>query len=99
MDVLLTVGADIDAKNDHGNTPLILAAVVQKFEIVYWLLIRGADYTLTNKNGYSCLNRIARGQQLLKGVPDHPEAPWLAKVIAWLEERGVELPPPRRPVS
>ncbi len=41
--MLLTRGADIEAKNRHGDTPLIVAASYGKKEIVCLLLDSGAQ--------------------------------------------------------
>ena len=48
---LLTAGADINAKNEGGNTPLILAANQGDKEIVQILLEAGADVSVIAKDG------------------------------------------------
>ncbi len=52
---LLTCGADIDARDGHGQTALILAAVEGNGPVVAWLVERGAALDHTAKYGLSAL--------------------------------------------
>ncbi len=52
---LLNNGADINAKTNDGNTALILAAELNKKNLIDLLLDRGADVNATNLQGYSAL--------------------------------------------
>jgi ankyrin repeat protein len=45
LDTLVHLGADINAKDDQGNTPLYYAAHYGHFEIVEYLVAKGADQT------------------------------------------------------
>ena len=53
---LLTAGADINAKNEGDNTPLILAANYGDKEIVQILLEAGADISSVAKDGKKALD-------------------------------------------
>lgn len=46
---LIRAGADIDAQDDHGNTPLSIAASLGQEDTLNLLLESGADETIANK--------------------------------------------------
>ena len=52
---LLTIKADMEAKNSEGQTPLILATSENKKEIVKLLLMKGADRWQADNNGRTAL--------------------------------------------
>jgi ankyrin repeat protein len=52
---LLTGGADIDARDRHGQTALMLAAADGRAAVVAWLAARGAALNTTAKYGLSAL--------------------------------------------
>jgi ankyrin repeat protein len=54
---LLANGADIDARDEHSNTPLILAVEGNKVEIVKVLLERGAAIDARDEHGHTPLIR------------------------------------------
>lgn len=87
--LLLDAGADINAESSNGDFPVIVAANFGRFDIVYELLERGADYTVTNKNGQNLVGLIAVKRKALN--PDHELYQWLEKVSAWLAAKGVDL--------
>ena len=85
-------GLDIEAPNRDGTTVAMKVAGLRD-DILYELLVRGADYERRNAAGYSVLDRLAfQGQFKYAGTPGQR---LFEKVVAWLGERGVELPPPR----
>jgi len=51
LTILLDAGADINALNDNGQTPLHIATFWDNAEAVKLLLDRGADKTIKNKSG------------------------------------------------
>jgi ankyrin repeat protein len=53
--VLLAHGADVNAQQDHGETPLYMAASWGNLEVVELLLAHGADINMPNKTGYTSL--------------------------------------------
>jgi hypothetical protein len=55
LDALLSRGADIDARDRHGQTAVMLAAVEGNARVVEWLAMHGADLDHTAKFGLSAL--------------------------------------------
>jgi len=51
LTILLDAGADINALNDNGQTPLHIAVFWNNVDAVKLLLDRGADQTIKNKSG------------------------------------------------
>ena len=97
MIFLLDSGANINARSQGnaaswikgGDTPVMTAATTLQYEVVYELLVRGADYTVKNEIGIDLAHRVASKRGVF--IPGSDQAKWLAKVIAWLEERGVNI--------
>ena len=61
INLLLELGADIEAKNYDGNTALMYAAFWGKTEMVNLLLKRGANIEAKNDNGNTALMYAAYG--------------------------------------
>lgn len=91
IETLLAAGADINAKAKDGDTPVIVAAGVARFELVHKLLERGADYSIKDGIGRDLADAVASNIGLLK--PGSESAKWQAKVIEWLQGKGVVIPP------
>ena len=51
IDLLIEHGADIDAQNADGRTPLMLASVKGDTELVDYLLDYGAERNIKDKTG------------------------------------------------
>ena len=49
-------GADINARNEHGQTPLMMACLLGKTNIVRLMFQLGADASIGEKDGYTCLH-------------------------------------------
>lgn len=68
MEFMIKFGADVNAQDKHGVTPLMAAAAIGSKDIVCLLLKNGADKTLKAKNGWTAFvyalannnNEIAR---------------------------------------
>lgn len=88
--LILDAGADINAKNNHNEPPIFKAATLGQFDLVLQMLNRGADYKIKNKNGKDLADIIAFSRRTMD--PDNELTQWMHKVIAWLNERGVEIP-------
>ena len=59
--VLIEAGADVGARNGHGQTPLHLAAEANKPVVVSQLVEAGADLDARDRNGNTPLHASARG--------------------------------------
>ncbi len=99
MLILLDAGANINARTGDekvfgmsmgGKTPVMTAAGLGRFDIVYELLGLGADYNLKDDSGRGLADQIVSMNDAF--VPDSDSARSLEKVITWLSERGVTVP-------
>jgi ankyrin repeat protein len=61
---LLAAGADANARNDYGATPLSQAAVLGNAEVVRRLLAAGADVESANADGQTALMVLARSSNV-----------------------------------
>ena len=96
MLILLDAGANINAVTGGekifgmsmgGKTPMMVAANVVRFDIVYELLNRGADYSLKDDAGRDLMSRIVAMNGRFSA--DSEQKKYLEQVITWLSERGV----------
>jgi ankyrin repeat protein len=55
LERLVAAGADIDARDEHGHTALMQAAVHGHAQVVEWLVRHGAELDHTAKYGLSAL--------------------------------------------
>jgi len=71
-DVLLSHDADINAKDNEGQTPLHYAARQGQIQAVEWLLKHGADVNPRDKNGKTPLGQISsrQGRVMRKDIAD-----------------------------
>ena len=79
IDALLTAGADINARDQHGQTALMNAATNGQVEVVRLLADRGADLNHRAKSGLTAV--------MLAVVRGH------ADVVRILVEAGADLTP------
>jgi hypothetical protein len=64
--VLLNQGAPLDARDEHGRTPLMLAVMQSRLDVVRLLLTRGADPNIADSAGRTPLQQAK--QQNLREV-------------------------------
>lgn len=87
---LLQAGANINYQDPvTGDTPLIQAADLNQFDIVYYLLEQGADYKLKNKFG----NTIVYDVEMNNIDPTSQGYIWRQKVIEYLHSKGISVNP------
>jgi ankyrin repeat protein len=53
--MLIAAGANLNARDKNGNTPMMIAAGARRFDIVYLMLQEGADPRQKSKNGIPLL--------------------------------------------
>ena len=84
--MLLDSGAEVDAESSYGFTVAQLRA--DRPDLLYELLVRGADYDRATRHGRTLLGKFARHCALA----DRDRKAHCAKVRAWLNARNVEVP-------
>ena len=87
VDLLLAHGADINILDRFGCTPLMSACSVADYDIAYELLLRGADYSIRDENGYNISDYIRRSR-LMTGTKYYAR---MVRVAEYLRERGVDV--------
>lgn len=55
LDELINAGVDVNVKNEHGVSPLMVAALKGKTEIAKMLIVRGAVVNASSEDGWSPL--------------------------------------------
>lgn len=84
---LVQHGANIDAKEEHQETPIHVAGEANQYDIILFLLNAGANPKATNVWGKTIEYYI-----LHNGFdPKSPQAPYREKVIDFLKKRGMLL--------
>ena len=63
LDLLFAIGADINAKNDDGEPPIVVAAEAFNVKAIRWLLKHGADKTATNANGETARDIVLKNKE------------------------------------
>ena len=89
--VFLAFGADIEAVDDKGRTPLWLSMILENTRMALFLIDRGANVNATIDNGVTLIDACARlehnqhqGGKILQailsrgGILSFPHRPWLA---------------------
>jgi hypothetical protein len=87
---LIAVGADMNTYDHLGLTPLVEAAANQRYELVYDMLVAGADPTMTvpKGRGNKTILSVVRRSQVR---PDAPPYQWQLKVIELLKKKGLDV--------
>lgn len=82
LKLLLDSEVDLNIKNKQGDTPLIVAATLNQYDVVYELLENGADPFITDAWGNDLL-KVAKMSQI---SPDSELSQWRDKVLSKLSE-------------
>jgi ankyrin repeat protein len=89
MVILLDAGADVNARNSHGRTPLHnVSAVMSETKIIIVLLDAGADVNARDSNGYTPLHLAS-----MYGSPDNVMALLQAGADGTLKESILDATP------
>ncbi len=98
LKLLLKAGADIDAKTGNemvfgmsmgGITPVLAAADIVRYDIVFELLEAGAQYEIKDDTGRDLVSRIKAVQNRFSEGATQKAS--LDSVIKWLKDKGVKL--------
>ena len=85
---LLAAGADPKPTDSRGAPALFNAAANQRYEMVYYMLLAGADPTFSIGNKNHVLASVLRDS---RAQPGSPQYEWLIKVKDWLKTRGLDV--------
>jgi ankyrin repeat protein len=88
--ILIDSGAQLNMLDQRNHTPAYLACIAQQFQVVYEMLVAGADPT-TKVFGGSTLLRCIKQSTIL---PSAPQYAWKLKVIDLLRSRGLDIQSP-----
>lgn len=85
--LMIQAKADLNARDKNGLTPMMVAAMANRYDMVYAMLEAGADPTLKNKWGYTILFQI----RTIRTDPAHPLGQWRSRVIAFIKAKGMDV--------
>lgn len=85
--LLIDGGGNLNFKDRTGSTPLMRAANLNRYDVVYQMLKAGADPMIKNNWGNALPYFIKDGNV----NPKHELYQWRAKVIELLKERGIRV--------
>jgi ankyrin repeat protein len=74
---LIEIGADVNARDAEGNTPLILASFYASPNCVAVLLEKGAEANAANKAGVTALHRAATNHEKTRLLVDAGAKVWV----------------------
>jgi ankyrin repeat protein len=83
IDILLKAGADINAQNVSGKTPMMDAGDLRLFDMVLYLLQLGADPKIEDNWHYTILYSIQTAVLNPVGIKERD------KVVDWLKQRNL----------
>lgn len=86
---LVEAGAEINSKDNAGQSPMIVAANLNQYDIVLYLLNQGADFSLADRWGYTVVEPIENNNI----DPDNELYQWRQQAIGFLREQGVTVNP------
>lgn len=70
FDELLQAGADIDARDEDGDTPAMVAAMATRYDLVLSLLENGARFDIPNRHGMSLKSQVERDRRIINPAGD-----------------------------
>ena len=61
VELLISLGADVNAQNESGKSALMFAAFAGKLKIIQELRMNGASYDIADKSGSSAIHYAVDG--------------------------------------
>lgn len=89
LDLILEANAKIDFRRKNGDTPVMVAAALGQFDVVYKLIAAGASIDIENEFGKTLLDTIRLRRKTM--APGNELTEWMNRVIAVLEDRGYDV--------
>lgn len=86
---LVEAGADINQQDIGGATPMIVAATLNQYQIVNYLIEAGADPKLKNKMGISIIYIIKDSHETMAREGEGRNQ--MLKTVELLKERGIAI--------
>jgi ankyrin repeat protein len=80
LNMLIKSGGDINFQDRDGYTPLMVAAIANRYDIVYTLLLNGADPKIKAHNGHHLREII----NTIRTSPESEMWQWREKVLKYL---------------
>jgi ankyrin repeat protein len=65
IEALLAKGVDVNAKNESGQTALMIAARYARTTIVQFLVAKGADPNIKDKQGWTALKHAQSSPEIV----------------------------------
>jgi ankyrin repeat protein len=87
LKLLIDAGANLNAQDRDGSTPMRLAAIANRYDLVYVMLASGADPFIKTKAGTTLMSTIKR----IRTDPKSELYQWRAKVIDLLKVKGIDI--------
>ncbi len=91
--LLVEGGANIDKPDKYDNYPLAIAIDHVKFDVVYYLLEKGADFRRAQSSGTSFVTYVSQKythRHEWFRLQEHRDG--IERIHDWLEDRGVHVP-------
>jgi hypothetical protein len=86
--ILAESGADINHRDSFGSPPIMSAARIRNYDMVYFLLSKGADPKIVDRAGSDLATFLTKfGARAI--APDDQQYQWYLKVVAEMKKRGL----------
>lgn len=87
LKMLIAAGADLNARDKESFPPIMMASILNRYDMVYIMLEAGADPTIKTKAGTTIVSTIKR----IRTDPQSELYQWRAKVIDFLRAKGIDV--------
>jgi len=89
VNLLIKAGADLNHKNEMKTCPLLFAAQRPAFDVVYHLVVAGADYRQKNSADDDLVSWISRRND--RYVVEEEQKKWFNKTVDLLKAKGAKF--------